>query len=197
MNSQILKNTATIPGSLLIKPARHVNLLLTLMVILVMASCTKKEVVEKTFTINAEKHSCNHSLYESVGNRLSFSFYVDESWYYPAEYDLGWSKLIGISNALDHHQSSVRIGWRCINGQIVTSLYCYVNGERKIKTLDTIASGWNYGSVEIATNAFYATVNDVTDSINKTEVGDTHLLYPYFGGTMTAPHDMKFTFKFN
>jgi hypothetical protein len=173
---------------------KNVYLFLTL---LIFASCSKTEDGEKKFTINANKHNCNHSLYDAVDNRLSFSFYVDESWYYPAELDLGWSKLIGISNALDHQQSSVRIGWRCTDGLILTSLYCYVNGERKIKPLDTISTGWNYGSVEVATNAFYATVNDKTDSFNKTEQGDMHLLYPYFGGTMKAPHDMKFTFKFN
>ncbi len=126
-------------------------------------------------------------------------------------YDLGdndnydVNKLYGFSTTWFHQIQSGRVGWRCIDGeniQIVT--YSYNDGVRSLDDIDVL------GEVKPNEN-FICSITDDEDSYTYTfeKVDDPnsyviakdkkqkdwfifhYLLYPYFGGNRTAPHDME------
>jgi len=112
------------------------------------------------------------------------------------------NKLYGLSQGM-HHNNSARFGWRCTDGKKIEILaYCYVNGERIIKPLLKIKPGeWahcyldvnedNYKFKIIAQNgdAMVSTIAKTTDFL----LG--YKLFPYFGGKIPAPHDMRIDIK--
>ena len=113
-------------------------------------------------------------------------------------YDVGsnhWNKLFGFGYGLDHHQNSVRIGWRGCNGIMEIGAYSYVSGVRFFPEVIVrveydvpvvlrmeIGFGW--------TRVYAGGV--LLETIG---VGGTWgvLLGLYFGGVPVAPWDMDIT----
>lgn len=104
----------------------------------------------------------------------------------------GWNKLWGISTPFIH-KNSARVGWRCENGDIRVSSYCYVNGERLIKDMGIVPVDVEvYIEVEITEDGYYVRVDNrehFTPNKNKSKL--FFRCFPYFGGKSKAPHDMK------
>ncbi len=103
-----------------------------------------------------------------------------------------------------HHKNSVRFGWRCLDGERIEILaYVYIDKVRKDRVLLSIGTGeWVHLSF-IETEEYY-TFNALSEEgegrivkfkKNNTKKGFLGLfinrLYPYFGGQMAAPHDMR------
>ena len=110
-------------------------------------------------------------------------------------YDVGsnhWNKLFGFGYGLDHHQNSVRIGWRGCNGIIEIGAYSYVAGVRcyPIATVQfkpgipvTLRLEMGFGWTRVYAGGI------LLETIG---VGGTWgvLLGLYYGGVPVAPHDM-------
>ena len=157
------------------------------------------------YTIQAGAHECDQRSLKSVsGTSMSFVAKFDSSAIYPAvvtdynhAYDV--NKLWGFSEGLNNQYNSARIGWRWLNAELQLFAYVYANGTLLrdpvsydppfIKSI-SIGSEVNC-SISISGNNYIFTVDGVTV---KTARGTSatkyqgYQQYPYFGGSLTAPH---------
>ena len=138
---------------------------------------------------------------------ISFRCKFDDTCLYDAlgdndEYDI--NKLFGFSTTWFHHRQSGRVGWRCIDGENIELLtYSYNKGKRNIKESDilgTVKPGEMFYCaiqdtedkyVYIFQKAFDENISIQTDPKQKDWFLFHYLLFPYFGGNKTAPHNMK------
>lgn len=162
----------------------------------------------KTYIIKKGKHYPKGFHFNfTFKNSVKFKCKFDESCLYYFDdgdkHDI--NKLCGFSTTWFHHRQSGRIGWRCVNGkeiEIVT--YSYNDGTREQHETDIL------GIVK-PNEEFEVSIRDNEDSYiytfeNLNVAGSFiraidkkqkdwfffhYLLYPYFGGNKTAPHDMK------
>ena len=108
-----------------------------------------------------------------------------------------------------HHKNSVRFGWRCLDGDEIEILaYAYVNGIRKQKLVTSVVvDSWVHLNFRETESYYNFTVIDESGAAsiakfkkNRTEKGFLGLfinrLYPYFGGKITAPHNMTITLEY-
>lgn len=107
-----------------------------------------------------------------------------------------------------HHKNSFRVGWRCVDGETIELLaYVYIDGARRHKTLLSVKpETWTH--IEFSESekkyTFIAMSEDGEGSIVDFDKTTTkkeilglfiHRLYPYFGGRVSAPHDMRIDIK--
>jgi hypothetical protein len=116
------------------------------------------------------------------------------------------NKLYGINYGFDWHYRSVRIGWRNDSHNDVIELfaYSYVKGKRIFKHLSYVKQ---YEPIKISMN--HNTKENQVEILVDREGRDKvyHIvkgidkswirfkLFPYFGGNMTSPNDMKIIIK--
>ena len=169
------------------------NVYITLLLLL--TACTKVDSGVMEFTIKEGHHYCTHDIYRSCGSHIGFEFYVDDTWYYEAQQP-GINKVIGIADGCDHMKHSVRLGWMCTEGILHSYIYCYNGGDHVAKKLAYLFTGWHTGNVDIFDSYYMVTVDGVSDTVNrKCNHMERHLLWPYFGGKDTAPHDININIK--
>jgi hypothetical protein len=159
----------------------------------------------KKYTIQAGAHYCDQNTLSRVsGTSMVFVAKFDSTAIYPAvitdynhAYDV--NKLWGFSEGLNNQYNSARIGWRWLNDELQLFAYVYVNGTLLrdpisydppyIKTVQ-IGSEINC-SIAISGASYIFTVDGV---VVKTARGTTsskysgYQQYPYFGGSLAAPH---------
>lgn len=144
---------------------------------------------------------------KTVIYRCSF----DESCLYLFEdqdkYDV--NKLCGFSTTWFHHIQSGRIGWRCIDGNLIEILtYSYNNKKRNLSDMDVLGEVLPNQEFEVTitdTEDFYKYTFEIlghkstrTIFLDKKEKDwflFNYLLFPYFGGNKTAPHNMYINLK--
>ena len=156
------------------------------------------------YTIKQGDHFTEKNFYKPVEvSELKFLVKFDSSAIYQTnteenQYDI--NKLYGFSdNNTHHHLYSARFGWSWNNNSL--RLYGYVYNEGKVvKTeLGTVAIGTEIScSIKIAGNQYIFSMNDVQINMPRnstTLVAKGYLLYPYFGGDETAPHDIRVWIK--
>lgn len=161
----------------------------------------------------------NHYADITLGNRISslgwkvkrtsirFRFHK-ECWWAPPrnDNDRDLNKLCGIGYGLNHQKNSVRLAWVPdfnVNGKI--NIYGYIYDERadgnhlsafihsvQVETNNTALITNSGSKYEFLVNGKFA------------EMPNTHadpslcfMLYPYFGGNNTAPHDMVIELEVN
>lgn len=171
---------------------------LIIVLFFLLAACSKLEQGEQTYTIEAGKHYASPR-YVAQTSDVSFDFYVDTTWYYPASHDVGWSKLTGLSHNANPHGNSGRIGWRCRKGtEIHLSGYFYLNKHRYIYELGQYAVGWHSGRVWFDGKRYNVEVNGqhVSHFAEWSGTANNYLCHPYFGGQLAAPHKIMFYFNF-
>ena len=157
------------------------------------------------YTIQQGNHECDQRSIKSVsGTSMNFTVKFDSSAVYPAvitdynhAYDV--NKLWGFSEGINNQYNSARIGWRWLNDRLELFAYVYINGTLLrdpvsydppfIKTV-SIGSEINC-SIAVSGNDYLFTVDGM---VVKTPRGTSsakyngYQQYPYFGGTLTAPH---------
>ena len=157
------------------------------------------------YTIQKGNHECDQRTVTSVsGTSMNFTARFDSSAIYPAvitdynhAYDV--NKLYGFSEGLNNQYNSARIGWRWLDGQLQLLAYVYVNGKllRDPITYDppfikTVAIGAEINcSIAVSGTSYVFTVDGVVVTTPRgTSAGkyQGYRQYPYFGGTLTAPH---------
>jgi hypothetical protein len=164
------------------------------------------------YTIKQGGHYCVQSTTKAVsGTSMNFIAKFDSTAIYPAvitdynhAYDV--NKLWGFSEGLSNQYNSARIGWRWLNGQLQLFAYVYVKGtllrdpvsyDPPIIKSVTIGQEVNC-SIAISGSSYIFTVDGI---VVKTARGTTatkfsgYQQYPYYGGTLTAPHLMNFYIK--
>lgn len=157
------------------------------------------------YTIQQGAHECDQRSLKSVsGTSMNFTVKFDSTAIYPAvitdynhAYDV--NKLWGFSEGLSNQYNSARIGWRWLNDQLQLFAYVYVNGTllRDPVSYDPpFIKAVSIGSeiicsIAITGSNYIFTVDGV---VVKTPRGTSatkytgYQQYPYFGGTLTAPH---------
>lgn len=93
-----------------------------------------------------------------------------------------------------HHVNSARIGWHWSNNALLVSAYYYNDSAQLFKDLQTVTIGKTYtAKIKILNGGYEFTINDKKDTVRRTCPLPTivgYKLYPYFGGTETAPHEV-------
>jgi hypothetical protein len=115
------------------------------------------------------------------------------------------NKLFGFSQGY-HHWNSARIGWRCTDGENIELLaYCYIDGVRIIKPMIKCKpETWVFCNIQNKSSKYVCKAmspngDSITVSIDKAKKITIYSffklfiyrLFPYFGGSVPAPHDMK------
>ena len=126
---------------------------------------------------------------------LKFHARFDES----AIYDLegadqdDWNKLLGFSDCGTLHQTnSARIGWKWADNRLQFGSYTYADGVRTMEYLtDGQIGEWIYCTIEKWNGKYTVCVNGVCkDAPRGCNRGFSYWLSVYFGGNLTAPHDI-------
>lgn len=126
---------------------------------------------------------------------INFDFSPECFYDYPD--DNGWNKLFGFHRG-NVHGNSARIGWRCIDGKIVLSAYCYVKGVRTIeKITEYDIEQHNYATIYETEDSYFFQINGKSCHIAKPKswYSFRFLSFPYFGGVSPAPHTMTIKIK--
>lgn len=159
-----------------------------------------------TYKIKKGKHRSGIHIRPHFGTkRMAWTVRFDES----CTYDIGMpdqldvNKLCGISHGL-HHKDSARFGWTSVGNRIELFAYYYTNGVRSFKSMGVHDIGEDIELYITVSKEFYhMTVQSKSDSIIRKDRTERnvkackygYMLYPYFGGNQTAPHDVKMSLK--
>lgn len=165
------------------------------------------EVPEVVYLIKQGNHKSNvenslpgNGLRYLKSKTLQFTARFDESVRYKLDQnDQGdINKLFGFSDCNSHHhQNSARFGWSYNIDTDMVDIYAYyyVSGKRHIENLGSaqINEAVRYRIVMGAGYYQFELKNSVTRTARGSEckMGMYYLLFPYFGGNRTAPHDIK------
>lgn len=156
------------------------------------------------FIIPKGEHYATNNVYTPIETyELKFMVKFDSSAIYTSkqavnQYDI--NKLYGFSdNDAHHHQYSARFGWSWTKNAL--HLYAYVYNEGLINKTDlgTVAIGAeNRCTISISGSNYIFRVNESKVSVPRKSTmpaAKGYLLYPYFGGDETAPHNITIQIK--
>jgi len=113
------------------------------------------------------------------------------------------NKLVGFCN-LYHHYQSVRLAWRPAGGYFIELWhYAYQGWRNKYRKLAEVVPDRTYEfELRIKFGHTLTKVKGGSEPKNKVIAGPTwepvagYTLFPYFGGTPTAPHSMSFALDY-
>lgn len=122
---------------------------------------------------------------------------------------LPWYDKESLSWKLGHHKNSARFGWRCLDGvNIEIFAYAYINGIRNSRNIISVdTSEWIHLCFKETDSYYNFSVlreNGETSIARFKKYGTRkgflklfiYRLYPYFGGSISAPHNMNMTLKY-
>ncbi len=155
----------------------------------------------REYTIETGEHYATPKLLETTElKRVAFRATFDGS----ARYNLddpslqsNINKLMGFSDcSAHHHANSARFGWRWYNDQLEIHAYCYIDSVRVHQYIGTANIGEeNLYEITATTEAYVFSVDgEEKVSVPRAEScndGLNYMLYPYFGGSVPAPHDVR------
>lgn len=164
-------------------------------------ACEEKEELLRHFVIPEGQHYSTTRVIESLQNdKLAFEAIFDASAMYQfgeVGYQDSKNKLLGFAdcNSL-HHENSARFAWQWFNNQLEIYAYCYVNSQRVEKFIGVVKiDELNRYELTLKDNQYMFQLNsDEPVYIERGNVcrrGIFYMLWPYFGGTLPAPHDVS------
>lgn len=161
-----------------------------------------EESFEK-FTIPKGKHYSTQRVETLQNYTLTFEAYFDETAEYTTtipenQWDI--NKLFGFSDCnAHHHEHSARFGWRWIDGKIEIMVYCYADGERFAEKIGETMPGEKVRyEIVLKDQSYLLRFKGMEIEIARKRTcnqGGYYLLFPYFGGDETAPHDIHVYIK--
>jgi hypothetical protein len=172
---------------------------------LMVQSCEPEADLVRHFIIRKGEHYATHRVVESLQTEaLVFRARFDESAKYNFKeegFQDSKNKLLGFSdcNSL-HHENSARFAWQWFNDQLEIYAYCYVNGARVEQYVGTVNMGdFNRYEIRLSYDKYLFRLND-EQSVeisrgNNCNIGLYYMLWPYFGGSLPAPHDVRIDIK--
>lgn len=179
--------------------------LLSILAILMLNACEQEADLYRTFYLEKGEHYSYPRLSETLqSTRLTFYAKFNNGCQYTFEntgFQDSKNKLLGFSdcNSL-HHENSARFAWQWYNNQLEIYAYCYVGGERIEKYIGLVElEKENRYEIELTPDAYHFRLNDEEAvSIRRNapcQKGLYYMLWPYFGGTLPAPHNMQIAIK--
>lgn len=157
-----------------------------------------KEQAAIKYVIRRGGHSSGSGMKTASTDTLHFRVMFDSSAVYQArdpqnQDDI--NKLYGLSDCGSFHQTnSARFGWRWYNDRLEILAYCYYNGSRKWSFIGEAALNvFHEGRIAFTDEAYVFRINGNSVEMPRAcdGVRSGYLLYPYFGGDETAPHDVR------
>lgn len=153
-----------------------------------------------TWLIKKDNHYAETGSYSKFnGTIIQFKAIFDSSAIYQtklASNQNDINKLYGVADCgTHHHENSARFGWRWNGENIEIFAYYYVNKVRNSVKLGNATIGQeNRYVLSIEGNQYVFQFNEKVTKVNRhcdIPEFDGYLLYPYFGGDETAPHDIS------
>jgi hypothetical protein len=157
------------------------------------------------YTIQQGAHECDQRTLKSVsGTSMNFIAKFDSTAIYPpviTDYNHAYdvNKLYGFSEGFNNQYNCARIGWRWLDGQLQLFAYVYVKGTLLrdpvsydppfIKSV-SIGAEVNCSIAVSGANYIFTVDGTVVKTARGTSVAkyQGYQQYPYFGGSLTAPH---------
>ena len=156
----------------------------------------------KRYVIKEGNHRSTYAYHTTRDTVFNWSIIFDSSAIYNTldslnQYDV--NKLIGLSDCGTRHtDNSIRFGWRWLDNSLQILWFKHEDGEFTFGLIDSVDLceshlyelniwSWNYGLC-VDGNCVYI---DRECSEHKKR----YMLYPYFGGNETAPHDITIKIK--
>jgi hypothetical protein len=170
---------------------------------LIIAAC--EPVAEDAFTRNfiipkGEHYAEGRTVELLHSDVLSFTAVFDKSAVYKFSeeiYQDSKNKLLGFSDCnSSHHENSARFAWQYYNDELQIYAYCYVNGERVEKYVGVAGIGEeNHFEISVNRRSYTFIMNQnepvTIERGNTCDKGAYYMLWPYFGGSKPAPHDVR------
>lgn len=168
---------------------------------ILLSSCEPEpEHYFEVFIIPKGEHYCKNRRPETLQTDvLQFRAYFDSSAIYLFD-DNGLqdskNKLMGFSDCnVDHHENSARFAWQWFDNKLEIYAYCYVNGQRVEKFLGvTELNTADIYTLTLTDKSYIFSFKDNQVTIPRgtaCQEGIYMMLWPYFGGTLPAPHDVS------
>ena len=162
-------------------------------------SCKKIELQStgEVHRIKKGKHNSSPNFKGLRAKKVNWEGSFDASCIYTLTSNQGQiNKLVGLSDKINPHKNSVRVGWRGdLNGASISIFaYVYKDGVRTQDLIDVISPEDNFKVVVCRDNIWYEApggrwAQNFPTGLSKRD-NKMYLLSPYFGGEMKAPHDM-------
>jgi hypothetical protein len=156
----------------------------------------------KTYFIKKGNHFASHTFHFFRDDVIEFAAKFDESVIYDLGSDYEQSDINKMFGFIDCgsavHENSARFGWRWYNNRLEIFAYCYNNGIRMDKFITAIPIGQENTYKITATSSYYVFELNGLKVVMPRGCNESYkkeYLYPYFGGTQAAPHDMKIQIK--
>ena len=144
-------------------------------------------------------------------NEVKFKFFFDSSAIYTTTDPLNQAdvnKLYGFADCVSfttnytiapHHIHSARVGWAWLNNALRIYAYYYNDSVRHFNELQTVEIGKIYtAGIRLVPGGYEFTVENKKDTVprtcNTTSISG-YKLFPYFGGTEVAPHNIHVYIK--
>lgn len=152
-----------------------------------LCSCTPFDFSGHEYRIPAGKHRGYYPNLPS-SNSIDFTFTVDSSWYQVAD-PTGINKVAGIAFGLVHN-NSVRLGWQCVDGQIIAYAYVYLEKVRITEPIAILNVGiWDCHISK--TNRYIIDLGEVHKEYPCSVWLPGTILLPYIGGDGTFQKDWE------
>lgn len=154
-----------------------------------------------TYVIAKGEHFSSQSVYKFYDNitDMRFTARFDSSAIYtntlPSRQE-DMNKLYGFADDnKQHHFSSARIGWRWFGGKLELHGYVYNDSIRTSAYITSVPLKTDLNcSIQVNGSQYQFTINGTRLTMPrkaKTPAGVGYRLYPYFGGTAPAPHEIR------
>jgi len=151
-----------------------------------------------TFTIPKGWHRSTNKVKLITADELVFKAMFDDSAIYTTvdptnQGDI--NKLYGFSDCTSQHQkNSARFGWRWLKNQLEILTYTYVDGVRYSKSFGAVPLNETLDyAIRIQGDKYVFTLGTQSITMDR-GCSDTglikYMLWPYFGGDETAPHEI-------
>lgn len=183
------------------------------LLLLLLCACQKEKLSPNTplpadgftkYVIAKGGHYCTgNALVPLETAELKFTVRFDSSAIYQTtdphnQHDI--NKLYGFSdNGGQHHQFSARFGWRWSDGALRLFAYTYNNGNRDEKEMGLVVIGKEiFCSIRATGESYTFTLNNKVETLPRlsaTPRAKGYRLYPYFGGSEPAPHEVRIWIK--
>lgn len=142
---------------------------------------------------------------------MRFKFHFDSSAIYTTSDPLNQgdvNKLYGFADGVSfttlytippHHINSARMGWAWTQNALRIYAYCYNDSVRVFKELQAVEIGKTYNAgIRLLKGGYEFTIGNKKDTMFRSVDTDSiigYKLFPYFGGTETAPHKVTIKIK--
>ena len=151
------------------------------------------------FTIHKDTHRSTFRYRSTTSTNIEFNVMFDKTAVYKTvkeENQADINKLFGVSDCKSHHMdNSIRFGWRYYNDRLQLLWFKHENNKFDYGFITYIKPDTLYTcSIEIKPDYYLLCVDNTCELVPRNCSKNTdfkrYILWPYFGGNETAPHDI-------